>query len=374
MESVEDAVRAAVEQHTQEESPVETPVIEQEAPVVEERPGRTANRLRDEHGRLLPGKKEEQNAQEESKTEGSQEPVEIPQEPVAIPNSLKATYKAEWGTLPRKWQEEISRLDQAAVKGVEHLKAAARFGDEVTQAVKPYEHMILAEGGTPAAAISDLLATAALFRRGTPEQKQQALMNIAKQFHVPMPKTDISALLQPGAEPQKEQHINFDPMSNPQFRAMMERTQSLEGFVKQHFEAQERQQFEGNLNAVETFLSQRDAQGNALHPLDETLENAFAQEIAAVKAANPTLSANEILAKAYDDLSWKTPEIRKVRLSRLEAEKEAKRKAETQKALDAKRNASGSLTGAPTNSAANPVGGNIRDTVAALYYGNSGRI
>lgn len=375
MSEVADAVRAAVEQHSKEpivtEPIVDTAVVDPDPITTDEpKPGRTANRLRDEHGRLLPGKAEPKEPAAESDlttqvaTEGAETPAAVP-----IPNSLKAQRKAEWGTLPRAWQEEIARIDQASMKGVENLKTLAKFGDEVMNEVKPYEHMILAEGGTPAAAIRDLLATASLFRRGTPEQKQQALTQIARQFNIPMPGQVNAALLEPGAE---QRQPPFDPLAHPQLRAKLDKLDHLEKFVSSHFEAQERQTMESNMNAVNAFLSQVDAQGSALHPLDETLEGAFAQEIGAVRTGHPDWSADKVLQEAYENLSWKTPEIREVRLSRLDAEREAKRKAETEKALAAKRNASGSLSG--TSQTTPTTGGSVRDAVVAAYGAGGGRI
>ena len=365
METVEDAVRAAYEKNVDEPQVDDTPAVpitesQQEVETEEQK----AERLRDEKGRFA--KKEEGEEKEVEVTEVVQEQQEL--QPVPIPNSLKAQYKAKWGTLPREWQEELVRIDQAGVKGAEHLKTAAKFGDEVMSVVKPYEHMILAEGGTPAAAIQDLLATAALFRRGTPEQKQQALMQIARQFNVPIGQQQ-AALFQPPQQPQTPQ---FDPLAHPAIRALMDKTEHLGKFVETHFEAQERQAYESNLNAVNAFLGKTDAQGNALYPLDESLEPAFAQEIGAVRSANPHMSADQVLAAAYDNLSWKTPEIREVRIARLEAEREAKRKAEQEKALAAKRKAAGSLTGSSTITAP-ATGGSIRDIVAA-QVNQAGRI
>lgn len=367
--SVEDDVRAAVEQHNKPEPVVEAvePVEAEPVEAQEEsaKPGRTANRLRDENGRLLPGKKEEPIAAAESAPttqvapEGAETPAAAP-----IPNSLKAQFKAQWGNLSPEWRAEIIRIDQAGIKGSEHLRSAAKFGDEVLNVVKPYEQLIASEGGTPAAAIADLLKTAALFRQGSQEQKQQALMQIARQYGVQLPQASVDpALLQPGAQvPQ------FDPLAHPVIKTLQERTQRYEQLLQQ----QEQMEMQGNQTVVDAFLSAVDAQGNALHPIDESMHDAFAQEIGAVKTAHPEMGKQQILEKAYENLSWKMPEIREVMLARRDAEAEAKRKAEIQKSLKDKKHASGSLTGAPTTAGA-VTGGSIRDIVAAQVMG-AGRI
>lgn len=373
--SVEDDVRKAFESHNEPVEPVvEAPAIPETeaAQTVEDRPGRTANRLRDESGRLLPGKKEEVTtpADKAAPVEAAVDPSmqidrSIPPivEDIPIPNALKAIFKAQWGTLTPEWRAEIARIDQAGVKGAEHLKTSARFGDEVQNVVKPYEAMIMAEGGTPARAIGDLLRTAALFRTGSAEQKQQALQQIARQYGIPLQSQIDPAQLQPGAA-----QPAFDPLQHPEIKQILDRQKQLDGFMQ----TQEQQALATNQKVVDAFLTAKDAQGSAQYPMDESMYPEFGQEIVAVKTAHPEFAPQQVLEAAYENLAWKTPEIREVRLSRLEAERDAKRKADVDKALAAKRNASGSLTGASSNSL--PVaGGSIRDIVAA-QVNSGGRI
>jgi hypothetical protein len=280
-------------------------------------------------------------------------PVEKPAEletpsapPVAqgVPNGLRAPFKATFGQLPKEWQEEVARLDKIGKEAADQVGSKhapdVKFAQELRAEIQPYEMMIRAEGGTPQTAIRDLLRTAAIFRIGTPAQKQGALMQIAKQFNVP-----LQAAAAPDGQPEGGLP---DIAQHPAYQQLAGTVQQLQQNLTQQTQAQTQAQEAANLDAVNGFLAETDGKGSAKHPLDESLQSPFAQEIGLVRQLNPQWDARRVLEKAYENLSWKEPGLRAVILERQEAEKKAKAAQE----LAAKRQAAVSLRpGAPATAA-----------------------
>jgi hypothetical protein len=264
-------------------------------------------------------------------------------QPQAVPSGLRAQFKATFGQLPKEWQEEIARLDKSGAELGSKYAPDLKFANEVRAEIQPFEMMIRAEGGTPQTAIRALLKDAALFRIGTPQQKQQRLMEIAKTYNVPLQ----AAAAEPGAQPESALP---DISSHPVVQQLMGTVQQLQQGFTQQTQAQVQAQETANLEAVNSFLAESDEKGNLKFPLDDSLQAPFAQEIALVRQLNPNWDARRTLEKAHENLSWKVPELRAVILQKQEAEKQAKAAQE----LAAKRQAAVSLRpGAPATAAAN---------------------
>lgn len=292
-------------------------------------------------------------------------PVVAPQTPVAptgVPTGLKAQFKATFGQLPKEWQEEVARLDRTAQEAAEKVGSKyapdAKFAQELRAEIQPYEMMIRAEGGTPASAIRALLQTAATFRFGTPQQKQAALMQISKTYNVPLAAGTQSDGQPEGGLP--------DISNHPAYQQLAQTVQQLQQGFTQQTQAQTQAQEQANLEAVNTFLGETDDKGNAKHPLDDGHQQAFAQEIALVRQANSTWDARRTLEKAYENLSWKVPELRAVILQKQEAEKQAK----AQQELAAKRQAAVSVKpGSPAVAASTSKPQNRREFLAEQIAG-----
>ncbi len=286
-------------------------------------------------------------AQAPVKAEAAPAPAESPaptQQVHGVPGGLRAPFKASFGQLPKEWQEEVSRLDKIAKEAAETVGARhapdVKFAQDLKAEFQPYEMMIRAEGGTPQTAVRALLRTAAIFRIGSPQQKQAELMNIARQYNVPLQ----AAAAEPGETPESALP---DISNHPVVQQLMGTVQQLQQGFTQQTQAQTQAQEASNLEAVNGFLSETDDKGSAKHPLDDSLQGPFAQEIGLVRQGNPSWDARRVLEKAYENLSWKEPALRTVILQRQEAEKKAKE----QQALAAKRAAAVQVRGSPSSPA-----------------------
>lgn len=280
----------AVEEPEPVKEPEQEPVKALE-PV--EKPADTdATRARDEAGKFVKADKEPEKASETA----AAEPVEqIPGE-VAVdvnrpPSTWKPTARAEWEKLSPSVRAEIHRRETDFMRGRTELLPDARFGKSMTEVIQPYRMLIEAEGGTPERAVADLLRTAALFRVGTPQQKQQALANIAQQFGIQAPQA-----VQPGTTAPAD-------FRDPRVDGLLQHLQTQEQ-RQQQAQQQERE------NIVTAWMNEVDAKGQPKRPY---LGDVFAEVNALVpqiRERSPSLQHSEVLQRAYETATWGNPEIR----------------------------------------------------------------
>jgi hypothetical protein len=305
------------EKYAAEDAPVEvTKASEELTAPAEEKPGRTANRQRDERGRLLP-KSVEPESKESAPVEATPtaQPVTPPKEETAPaadtaadphlaipPSSWKPAAKAAWNTLPPEIRAEIQRREGDMLKGQGQLLPDATFGKSMRQAVDPYRGIIEAAGSTPEAAVSSLLRTAAILRTGSPQDKQNALLSIARDYQVALPTSDGS--------------IGQAPFNPADFR---------DPRVDQMLAQQQEAQTATIEQAISNFQNALDDQGKPLHPYMANVEAEMMAFIPQIKSSMPDLNHAGILKEAYDRAVWANPETRalleKQRFDELEAKR-----------------------------------------------------
>lgn len=248
------------------------------------------------------------------------------------PASWKPAAKAAWDNLPPEIKAEVHRRESDWFKGQSRIRPDVELGRSIRQTIEPYRMLIEAEGGTPETAISHLLQTAALFRVGTPAQKQAALMQIAQQYAIPLPQGDVSQ--QGYADPQGQ-------FRDPRVDDLLQRAQLAEMQAqaeRQRQEQAERQRYEGVVQAWENAV---DSSGKLLRPYASNVQAEMAAVLPQIMQDTPGLRPEEALQQAYDRAVWAHPEIRPLLLKQQQDEMEAKRRAENQRRVqEAKRAAS----------------------------------
>ena len=268
------------------------------------------------------------------------------------PSSWRPLAKAEWEKLPETVRAEIHRRESDTHRGLAEIMPDIELGRSIKQVIEPYRMLIEAEGGTPERAVASLLQTAALFRVGTPGQKQAALYQIAQQYGIPMPQGD-------GQQQQYAAPQTFHDPRVDQLLAQQQREAQLR-------EQREMQQHE---SIVSTFRNATDQQGQPLRPHFDDVEAEMVALVPAIKAANPGMGAADVLQQAYDRATWAHPEIRQLLQQKQMSELEAKRRAENQRRVtEAKKAAS---VNTPRRAVVNADGGGdldevIRDTARKI--------
>lgn len=342
----------------------ETPAVE---PVETETPEPAAEEAekpkveRDESGKFK--KKEEKpevetEVEKEALPDAPETPNEVETEPehqtetTKPPRALAAHLKAQWSELPDEIRKEFVRLEENSFKGVKALQQDAEIGKSLMAEIRPYEHLIKASGSTPEQAVRNLFQTAAILRTGTPYEKQRALLSVAQEYGIPL-----------------------QGMEQPRYDPVVEQLTKLQQQMQQNQQQQEQQAESERVNAVNSFLEETDDKGNPKYPLDDSLAQQFFYEVSAVSEMNPNANYRERLEKAYENLSWKVPEIRQVKLAQQQAALEAERREKEAKALQQKKAASVSIKGAPSTTATGSFDDlPLREQLKMQVYGEPKRI
>jgi hypothetical protein len=373
MSAAPDSIRGQLESamKAQAEPEVETP----ETPVAEATPaveseGEKQERARDEKGRFAAKSEEpvrQQGVQPSAKPEvstGVQEAPKltesvgaaVPAAPekeqaaaLAPPNGWPAEAKAKWHELPPEIMAAVQKREQDVAKFTSTRDEHASFGKEIYQTVQPYMAQIQAEGGTPVTAIKSLLNTAYVLRTGTPQQKQQVLLNTARQFGV-----DLGT-----AKPNGQQPPTNLP---PELAALQQEVAELKGQLSQREQAAQQQLQTEVQTEIAAFAA------DPKHPHYEAVKGHMSALIAQGLAKD--------LQDAYDQAVWARPDTRATLEAQKRAEEEQKRRAEAKRKADEAKRRNVSITGGPGNTAASaaPGGRSIREELEASLAAQAGGV
>lgn len=326
-----------------------------------ETPEQTEARRRDEQGRFVKAnekpeaqaKRRETLALPTAPKEGGEtsgaESQPIPAAPaVKAPDTWSAEAKAIFGNLDPVAQKEILKRENDVAKTLMAHDEYRTLGRRIAEESAPYMHIIRAEGGDEGLAYKNFLNYAYIVRQGTPEQKQQALLQLARQFNIPLGQASQQAPTDPVYSTLQEQQAKI---------------QRLEGVLGQLFQSQEqREQSQlgqeiadfANAPGHEHFEKVRQLMGIYL-------ENGQAQD----------------LNEAYDKAIWATPEIRTTLTAAQTQQAQAQRLSQSQAATEAARRAAGSVSGGPGGAKA-PNGSSsersLEDELRANLRAASGRV
>lgn len=285
----------------------------------------SGDRPRDANGRFLPKSEEPAKAEAQPQSvPGTQAPqaAEAPKEPqqqvVDLPPSTwTALAKAEYAKLPEVVRNEIKKRESDFQKGISGYKQAADYGQRMQQTLQPFMPLIQQAGGQPEAVVRNLLQTAATLRTGSPQQKQQLLVQIAQEYGVQLPgqqqdtqgngidQNAIAQMVQQLLQPHLQQFQQFQG----QFQT-----------VQQQREQAEQQQL---ASQIEAFRTATDEKGQPKHMYFDNVRGTMAALIDSGDAAT--------LEDAYVMACRAHPEV-----SQILAAEQAK-KADAQRLAEAKR-------------------------------------
>lgn len=261
------------------------------------------------------------------------------------PEGYTPAFKEKWGTLPEEVQAEIYKREQDFHKMVTARDGELNLGKEMKEVINPYLPIIQAEGGTPATAVRDLLNTAYVLRKGTPEQKLAVVQTVCQQYGI-----DI------GTINQEKEYI--DPTIS-QLQQEINRLKTVadpDAIYKQLQERQERDTIQKEANAF------------ASNP-----EHKYFEKVKPFMASFLGEGIAKDYKEAYDMACHAHPEVRSI----LEAEKKAAEQEKRKQEVAAKVNAASSITGSPaTNTVSNAVSpsDDIETTIRAAFRAASGKI
>ena len=208
--TLRDEISANFDKFTAEEpAAVETPTAPAQeaveaapAETAEQRAGRTANRLRDEQGRLLPGKKEPQAAAAPvtAVANPSAEPAAV-QRP-ARPSSWKKDFDEHWNTLDPKLAEYIHQRESEYARGVSTYKHEADQARHLNEAIAPFIPNLQRHNIEPTQWIRNLGAAHERLALGSPQERANMGAQLIRDYGIDL--NLLSQVLQQPAPVQQQ--------------------------------------------------------------------------------------------------------------------------------------------------------------------------
>lgn len=234
-------------------------------------------------------------------------------------------------TLPANVAEQIKSLpaetQQFVARTMEDLNGrATRYSEyeQLESVIGPRRQAWAQEGMNPIVAINQLFALSD-FAGTNPEQ---FVLWFADQNGI-----DLDAAL----DARDNANANVSPEVQELRSQMQQLQQQLQGQPQQR-------QPDANVEAVQTFVNEKDEQGNLKRPYLSEVMPTFATQVSAVRAANPNMPNEQVLAKAYENACWADPNVR----LKLQAEMDQSRREAARQKLEAKRAASSGVRGGPS--------------------------
>lgn len=115
-------------------------------------------------------------------------PAAVPavSDPFPIPDRVKASLGPQWAALPAEVKHEIREYESHVGRLASRYGQAAKSWESVEKVIAPYQSLIQENGGTPLGVIGNMLETARVLSKGTPDQKLYAVHAILKSFQIPV--------------------------------------------------------------------------------------------------------------------------------------------------------------------------------------------
>lgn len=107
-------------------------------------------------------------------------------DPFPIPDRVKASLGPQWAALPAEVKHEIREYESHVGRLASRYGQAAKSWESVEKVIAPYQSLIQENGGTPLGVIGNMLETARVLSKGTPDQKLYAVHAILKSFQIPV--------------------------------------------------------------------------------------------------------------------------------------------------------------------------------------------
>lgn len=235
--------------------------------------GRTANRLRDESGRLLPGTK-------------PVEPV-VATEPAVPrpqrPSSWKKEHWDDWEKLDPKVASYIHQRESEYAKGVSTYKQEFDQAKPLLDAIAPHRELIQQHGIDPGKQIDKYFQIHKSLALGTDDQKLAVFKQLAEDYKIPVQNLFTQQ--------------NGQLYYNPQVQAYQPPQPQVDvtKIVEQKIAERESTQ------ALQNFMNAKDSAGNPAYPHFDRVRGSMAQLLEAGKATDLE-HAYKLSVRLEDDL------------------------------------------------------------------------
>lgn len=217
-------------------------------------------------------------------------PIDAPVEKIESPKSIKKELADKyWDKLDPEFQKAIVQREEDSAKGFEAYKTQADFGKNVESAIMPYMATINQLGGQPHEAIKELFGVDHVLRYGQAHEKIGMMQRIFRDY---------------GINPQSvfDSFTQQQPQISPELAPVYNELQGLKAQQQQWLTQQYNRENDMLLNEVMTFSEGKEH-------IDAVQDEMIAL-LPQVLQANPNISYQDKLQKAYDMAIWARPDLR----------------------------------------------------------------
>jgi hypothetical protein len=186
---------------------------------------------------------EKTNQKEEAAGQDVQDSAEGEPNVSEAPTTWRTEAKDLYESLPFEVKTEIHKREQDFFKGIEQYKEKAGFGETIERVVKPYEMLLKSSNTSPEQAIDVLMRTAAMLRVGSPDQKKELILNMARNHGV-----DLTT----------NQDGESDQFVDPGIKALQDEITQLKGMLHQGQSTQQQNLQNDISTAIDTFSKNPD--------------------------------------------------------------------------------------------------------------------
>lgn len=351
--SLADALRSAWDAH---EASAATPATDSAPEPTDTEPAaepRTDGR--DERGRFA-AKQQPEAAVADPAVASEAPPAEpaAPQDPaIEAPQHWAAADKERFAKLPRDGQQFL--LDRHKAMEGDYTRRMQEIAP-LRKSVEQWQPYLQQLGASPEQAFQALIGAEYRLRTGTPDQKLQALQQLAQDYGIP--------LTQAAPQPQEDRYVDPDVAALRQELADIKawRTSREQAEMEYQRQQQERQQ-QTLQSAITSFATAKDEAGAPAHPHFEAVRDKMAALIFSVEGKTDS----ERLKAAYDMAVYADPSIRQQLLT-AQQEAAAKKAAEEAKAKAQQASkAAVSIPGSPVGSATLPPAKSVREELERAW-------
>lgn len=319
--TLRETIEAAVTEHTEPETPVETPAVE--TPAVEVKP--------DDRPRGPDGKFIAKDATETPAATTDVQPVAPPVQRPKPPKSWKKDYHADWEKIDPKVADYINQREGEYAKGVSTYKSEYDRLAPLGDAIAPFLPDLQQNGIDPARFVSQLANAHKALTSAAPEQKLGMFLKLAQDYQVP-----LQSLFQQG----NDGKVYFNPQVQP-YQPPATQVDVAKLVDAKIAELYSKQQIQG-------FEQQRDATGNPVHPHYETVRETMAQLLDAGLADDLESAYSQALAlPRHAELVAAERQQREAADKAEQAKKAAEAAARARQKAVSPRTATPASTGAP---------------------------
>lgn len=264
---------------------------------------------RDEKGRFTAKSKDlpSQDSGTEQTIEQETEPAEAaPQQaPVIAPSSWDAEEREAFNQSPPKAQQAFIRreteLRRAHQQATERAAQVERTWAEVGQVLEPYQQQFMRAGVTPGHVIRQMMGWQGYM--DNPETRAAAFRELAQSYG-----TDLQTLAQTEAQ---------QPQEHPALREIRQQNQQLQASIQRLEQNRQAQAQASVTGEIQSFVYEKDANGNLLRPYAEMLAEEMAPFAASIRQSNPHLSPRQVLQQAYEKAVWINPSTRELEVKKM---------------------------------------------------------